>query len=273
MRGFIGAVCVGIALISAPKSSPARVAEMGGGFVCNIATTSSGGETWEFWDCFYMDDGGGGGGDYYPDSPGGGSGGSYNAVCGELIQRKPEDCLNEIAMPASAEYGYGTSGHSEYADGSGLPKLIVFKNSNVTAPGISSKIESLLKTHTQQLASGVISMDVANGGLTEGLQVICKEQDYRMPYPASAGSEQCLRALNRIVQERDNKTSLTWLSQWVAANNINFSFSLYGLGFDLQTMISLFVPENSLAKKAKLINADVKCALWWQEARASGCAS
>lgn len=67
----------------APSLSVARVQDMGGGYVCNIASTTSGDTTWYFvGDCFYMGDmGGGGGGGYPPDPPpsggGGGGAGSY----------------------------------------------------------------------------------------------------------------------------------------------------------------------------------------------------
>lgn len=272
MSRIIVAVCVFILFFFVPVGSGARVVDHGGGYICNVGTTSSGGQTWEFWDCFYLEeDSGGGGGGYPPEpSPGGGGGGSYN-VCRDILQRKPSDCLNEIATPSSAEYGYGSSGVSQYANGSGLPKLIVFKNSGITAAGVSTKLENLLKAHTQQLASGFVSRVNADTALTEGLQDICLEQNRLMPYPYSAGTEQCLKALNRLVQERNSATWLSGLSQWVGANNANFGFSIGSVGLDFQTLISLADPANSLEKKSKLIEGDVQCALWWQDARASGC--
>lgn len=267
-RALIASILMIIAI--SPSLSVARVQDMGGGYVCNIASTTSGDTTWYFvGDCFYMGDmGGGGGGEYYPDPPSGG--GSYN-VCNNILRDKPSDCVNEVAMPASSEYGYGTSGSSQYAGGSGLPKLIAFKNSNVTAAGISAKLDNLLKVHTQQLANGFVPRIDADTTLTAGLQDICLEQNRLMPYPYSAGAEQCLKALNRLVQERNSATFLSGLSQWVSANSANFGFSIGSVGFDFQTLISWVDPANSLEKKSNMIEKDRKCALWWQDARTAGC--
>lgn len=267
-------ILMGLALVVffiSPVATVARVVDMGGGYVCNMASTTSGDTTWYFvGDCFYYGDVGGGGGGYPPEPPVEG-GGAYN-VCREILQRKPSDCLNAVAMPSAAEYGYGSSGASQYAGGSGLPKLIAFKNSGVAAAGVSARIEGLLKTHTQQLANGFVSRESADGALTSGLQNACLEQNKLMPYPYSAGTEQCLRALNRLVQERNNATWLSGLSQWVSANNTNFGFSVGSVGLDFQTLISLADPVNSLEKKSRLIAKDVQCALWWQDAHNSGCA-
>lgn len=81
----------------------------------------------------------------------------------------------------------------------------------------------------------------------------------------------CLTALNRLVQERDNATWLSGLSQWVTANNANLGLSTGNISFDFQNLISLLDPANSLAKKYELVQKDTQCSLWWQDARAAGC--
>lgn len=255
------------ALFLGPSKESRAMMDMGGGWYCQTMEVMG---QYQGMTCNYLGDPGGGGG-YYDEGGGGGGGVDYGAFCSDHLYKKPGDCVNEIAMPSSAEYGYGAWG-GVYAGGSGIPKLIAWKNSGTTvARGIAAKIDTLLQAHTQQLANGYVSRINADTALTNGLQSICLEQNRLLPYPYSVGTQNCLRALNRLVQERNDSTRLSGLKNWISVNNANFGASIVGLSFDFQTLISQIDPGNSLEKKASLIDKDRKCAQWWEAARANGC--
>lgn len=250
---------------------------MGGGYYCNSSSVIVNGIRYtEYFDCFWSGDfdGGGsggdphGGGDIYD---GGGGGGGVLNTCRNLRATKPAGCENEVSIPSSAEYGYGTLGTSQYAGGSGLPKLIYWKNNGPTATGISAQINRLLELHTQQLANGFVSRIAADKKLTDGLQAICLEQNRLSPYPYSAGTDKCLTALNRLIQERDNSTWLSGFRQWINANSLNLSINTTRVSFDFSNLVSVLDPANSLAKKYEIVSKDTVCATWWQDARSAGC--
>ncbi|MEJ7746726.1 MAG: hypothetical protein WKF61_08220 [Luteimonas sp.] len=252
-------------LFFAPIKESYALVDAGGGWYCQRAYVD--GQYQGLGNCQYFgstgSDGGGGSYEY------GGGGDGRRATCRNLLLNKPEDCVNEIPIPSSAEYGYGTAG-GEYQGGSGLPRLIAWKNNGPAVSGISQKITNILQNHTQALATGFVSRSVADQDLTQGLQSICSEQAYASPWPYIAGTEKCLTTLNRLVQERNDSTWLSGLRDWVATN-FNADISVNNVGFDFNTLISLLDPENSLAVKADLVKKDNECAMWWQEARDEGC--
>lgn len=104
MRKLIGGVMLRLAtsifaiilFVFVPtKSSSAMIVDRGGGYICNVGTTSSGGQTWEYWDCFYIEDsggggGGGGGGGEPPNGGGGGGAGAYTVPRGA---NNPENAM------------------------------------------------------------------------------------------------------------------------------------------------------------------------------------
>lgn len=263
---FVFALLLALCAI-APARKAMAMEDMGGGYSCYPAVVedSFGNVSTTYYGCTYTGGYGGDGGgySYWDGETGGGGGGGYydSNYCNMLLISKPAGCDSDVGRPSGPDYGAG-----QYAAGTGLAKLIYLHNSGLALPYTNSLITAALTTHTQQGASLVVSRDVYDAQLLKSLQEACEYQAQHALYGAD-GTRKCFDDLTILASESSGTGTLEWIRNYAQANSLQYSYG----GFDIQSLVSMFAPESSLAVKARIVTAAATCAMWWEDVHANGC--
>lgn len=234
----------------------------------SVSAGGSTSPTW-VWACDSVDEGGGDPGDGSESGGGAGPGAPSQAwACGYLSNNRPPSCPANIPYPSgTADYGADS-----YAGGSGLAKLIYLKNSGLLRESDRSWIELRLIDHTNDIVFGSFDEALVINrrliiGVANGCIAIAEGDKLSWPYQLTDGARKCQEALEILVREAGGETMVSAARDWMDLNKFDI-----GLGYlGLESVIAALSPDNSLTTKFNKLQAETKCAQWWEGVMVNRC--
>ena len=211
---------------------------------------------------------GGGGGDGGGGGGGGGVGGDPSPAvpCPTLILQKPAECPNPIPLPGGLDYG-----RDQFANGSGLAKVLYYREQESTAPKARGQVTVALNAQTSMMAEGIYSNNAINDIFFTYMSYACKYQTeasdgYRIGLTLTVPERLCLEAMGKAQAEAEQTMSFVpFFMNWLNKEGVDLS--------DLfpQTLVNLLSPENSMTVKYNLVTKDATCSRWWQQMEQNQC--
>ncbi len=202
---------------------------------------------------------------------GGGGDGGHGSTgphprCTELLARKPPQCPNPIPLPGGPEYG-----RERYPNGSGLAKLLYYREQPSTSPRARGQVTAALNGHTNFIVAGGYPVNQINEQFFRTLSNACSLQtqdsdSYRLGIGLTNPERLCLGAMGRLQAEAEPTMSFTqFFAQWLNREGISLS------DYFPQTLVNALNPANSLRIKYDHVTQETTCSRWWTQIQEKQC--
>lgn len=172
------------------------------------------------------------------------------ATCTFLDGTKPSNCPNPIAYPVSPDYG-----HSQYANGSGLARLIALSKSSIIIEAERTKLNIALFTHTIHATFPTSPMDIANMQLASDVAGACAEMTVNTVFPGVRdATRKCHESLEVITREAGGTPFAHKLAGWLDLNKsmLASAFSISRLFWLASSPPKTLCPRNGKLSKMML---------------------